>query len=158
MSEFALLIKGEFQEVRNYETRPENIPHKSVEWFPVVRELGEEDRSVQNDTYVIRTPDPSTLPEGVPMSIAKYQFFQQLAVMRLISEEEAEDAVAAGVIPVTMAALIEQLPTDKQFSARMLIKGAVTFDRLHPLTKTVAALFGWTEEQVDDLFRAARKL
>ena len=158
MSEFALLIGGQLREVRELPDRPENIDHKQIEWFPVLREYGEPFSGVENGSYVFRTPDPATLPPPVPESIADWQFFQQLAVMELITEEEAERAVAPGDIPGTILALIDQLPEEAQFPARIKLKGAVTFRRENELTQTIAQLYGFSDEQVDDLFRSAGAL
>lgn len=158
MAEFALLMAGQFKEFRFYEARPDDIPHKSVEWFPVLREYGEPFEGVDNDQYVVRTVDPATLPPPVPETISDRQFFQQLAILELISEDEAEEAVAAGVLPATLAALVDQLPASQQFPARMLLKGATTFQRNHPMTGVIAQLYGFTSAQVDDLFRAAAAL
>lgn len=158
MSEFALVVDGQLRETRELAERPVDIPHKKIEWFPVVRSYGEPFNGVVDDEYVFRTVDPSTLPAPVPDAISDWQFFQQLATMNLLSKEEAENAVAIGEIPTTILALVEQLPEEMQFPARMKLKGAVTFRRNNDLTQTIAQLYGFSSEQVDDLFRAASEL
>lgn len=158
MSEFALVVSGQLLETRNLPERPPNIEHKSVEWFPVVREYGESFTGVDGDSYVFRTVDPATLPAPVPQSISDRQFFQQLAIQDVITEQEAENAVAIGEIPAAMTALIEMLPEQARFDARMTLKGATVFERHHEMVDTIAWLYGWTSEQVDDLFRAAGAL
>jgi hypothetical protein len=40
----------------------------------------------------------------------------------------------------------------------MKLCGAVEFDRTHPLTLELAAAMGWTEGQVEDLWRQAATL
>lgn len=35
MMQFALFINGAFVETRDFPDKPENIPHKNVEWYPV---------------------------------------------------------------------------------------------------------------------------
>lgn len=67
MAEFALVMGGEFREVRAFSERPSDIPHKQVQWFPVVRQEGDAFQGVVNDTYLIVTPppvepDPGLLP------------------------------------------------------------------------------------------------
>lgn len=98
------------------------------------------------------------LPEPVPHSISDRQFFQQLAVLGKITEAEAEAAVATGEIPAAMLALVDQLPAEQQFPARMLLKGATVFEYSHPMTSTIASLYDWNETQKADLFRAAAVL
>lgn len=158
MNEFALYIGGVFVELRRYDTRPADIAHKSVAWYPVVREYGVPGSTLENGTHYIRTVDPATLPAPVPSSISDRQFFQQLAVQKLITEAEAEDAVAPGTIPASLAALIEFLPEQARHPARMLLKGATVFDRDHEMTDTIAWLYGFDTAAVDDLFRSAAAL
>jgi len=90
--------------------------------------------------------------------VSDRQFFQALAMGGKITEAEAEAAVATGTIPADMAALVDQLPADQQFNARMLLKGATTFRSDHPLSDMLAGLYGWSEEQKLDLFRVAAQL
>lgn len=158
MAEFALCVGGVLQEFRQLPERPEHIPHKSITWFPVVREYGGPFEGVENDTYVVRTVDPATLPPPVPMAISDRQFFQQLAMMGVITPDDAEAAVATGTLPPAMVELVALLPEQAQFPARMLLKGATTFYRHHEMTDTIAWLYGWSSDQIDSLFRDASVL
>lgn len=90
--------------------------------------------------------------------VSDRQFFQALAMGGKITEAEAEAAVATGTIPADMAALVDQLPPDQQFTARMLLKGATTFRSDHPLSDMLADLYGLSGEQKLDLFRVAAEL
>lgn len=92
------------------------------------------------------------------ITISDRQFFQALALNDLITQDEAEAAVATGTIPAAMAALVEQLPAEQQFGARMLLKGATAFRSDHPLTDALAALYAWSPEQKLALFQAASQL
>lgn len=94
----------------------------------------------------------------VPTEISDRQFYQQLAIEDVITQSEALSAVQTGAIPGALASVIDAMPVDQQFGARMLIGGAVTFERAHPLTTTVAAAIGWSAERVDDFFIAAARL
>lgn len=94
----------------------------------------------------------------VPAIISDRQFFQQLAVMGEITEEEAEDAVATGAIPAVLLSLVDTLPAEQRFAARMMLRGATQFSRSHPFIDFLAAQHGWSSAQVDDLFRAAAAL
>lgn len=105
------------------------------------------------EPYVATEP-----PVVVPAEISDRQFFQQLAVMGLITEGEAIAAVATGTLPAALAAFVDQLPTEQQFAARMALQGATTFLRTNPLVETFGRMQGMTSTQIDDLWIAAAKL
>lgn len=94
----------------------------------------------------------------VPPGISDRQFFQALAMNGLISEVEALAAVKTGDMPAAINAFVASLPTEEQFAAKMLLSGATTFLRDHPLTNAFGALYGMTPEQIDDLWRQAASL
>jgi hypothetical protein len=105
------------------------------------------------------TPDAiQPTPAPVPPEISDRQFFQQLAVQGLISQDEALAAVKTGDIPVALRLVIERLPPGRQFEATMFISGATTVQRSHPLTVAIGGACGWTIDQIDGLFRAAAEL
>lgn len=91
----------------------------------------------------------------VPAEISDRQFFQQLAVMGLITEDEAIAAVATGTLPPAMVGFIDQLPAEQRFAARMALQGATTFLRSNPLVATFGAMQGMTSDDIDNLWRAA---
>lgn len=95
---------------------------------------------------------------NVPQTISDRQFFQQLAIAGVISQEEALAAVKTGDIPAALSGFIAALPDAARFNAEMLLSGATLFQRAHPLTDAIAAAQGMTPEQVDDFFRAAAAL
>lgn len=102
---------------------------------------------------------PPTSPTEPVREISRRQFFQQLAVVNIISNAEALSAVGQGVIPEPLQIIIDQLPDENaKFNAQMLIVGASTFQRSHPLVETVRLLLGWTVEQTDEFFINAAKL
>ena len=104
-------------------------------------------------------PDPYVPPpEPVPATISDRQFFQQLAIAKVISQEEALAAVKTGDIPSALSGFIAALPDAARFNAEMLLSGATLFQRAHPLTDAIAAAQGMKPEQVDDFFRAAAAL
>lgn len=107
---------------------------------------------VYNGTAIV---DNSFIP--VPQLISDRQFFQQLAIAGIITEEEALAANAA-VIPSAILTIINGLPAEIQFSVKMLISGATVFEREHPMTEAIGAAYGWTANQIDDFFRAAAQL
>lgn len=73
MNDFALLVYGVLQRISRYDARPENIPHKGVEWHPVVRETGPAFQGLVGDNWVIRAPDPSTIPPSPDQITASVQ-------------------------------------------------------------------------------------
>ncbi|MEN5279255.1 hypothetical protein ABE527_20245, partial [Brucella sp. TWI432] len=90
---------------------------------------------------------------------SRRQFFQYLAVLEIISRQEALAALQSGAIPAPLQAIIDQLPTeDDRFQAQMFIIGAQNFNRLHPLSETVRLSLGWSVEQKDDFWREAYEL
>jgi hypothetical protein len=102
--------------------------------------------------------DVPAAPDLVPAVISDRQFYQQLAVMGLITQSEALAAVKVGTVPATLQGFIDALPSDQQFAAEMHVAGAVAFRRDHPLTAALAAVMGWTSDQVDQLWIAAAQL
>ncbi len=105
-----------------------------------------------------RFVSPEVETGSVPEEISDRQFFQQLSIMGLISEEEAEAAVSTGTLPPAMLVFIGQLPTEQQFPARMLLKGATSFRRSNPFVSEFGAMQGMTSSEIDDLWRAAAAL
>jgi hypothetical protein len=97
-------------------------------------------------------------PPPVPRSISDRQFFQQLAMQAVISQDDALAAVRTGTIPAPLQHLIDGLPADQQFAATMIVSGATIFERNHPLTSAIGTRYGWSSGQVDDFFRAAGAL
>ncbi|MFN3892008.1 MAG: hypothetical protein ACK4MV_16555 [Beijerinckiaceae bacterium] len=92
----------------------------------------------------------------VPRVISDRQFFHQLAVMGIITKQEAKDAVRTGAIPAVMQAIIDGIEDeDEHFAAEMLLSGAVEFRRDHPLVNVFAQAMDMASSQVDDFFRSA---
>jgi len=124
-------------------------------FFGVVTDTGD-----IGDIYVdghFQKPELIIISE-VPKIISDRQFYQQLAVLQLITEDDALAAVMTGTIPPALQALVDVLPTEQQFSAKMLLSGAVEFQRQHPLTLAFGQALGWTSEQLDQLWTDASKL
>lgn len=97
-------------------------------------------------------------PPPVPASISDRQFFQQLAIVGLITQADALAAVRTGTVPTKLQSLLGALPTEGQFSAEMLLCGATVFERAHPLTVQLGHAQGMDDAQLDDFFRAAAAL
>jgi len=124
-----------------------------VQWCSRVGETAE----VQEDKVVV-TVDYAATPDQRPETISDRQFFQQLAIQGEVTEEEAIAAVATGALPQRLIDVVSGLPAEQQFAANMLLKGARSFNRSHPMVAMLGEEFGWTEAQIDDLWRAAFEL
>lgn len=93
-----------------------------------------------------------------PDEISRRQFFQLLAIKTIITQDDAVAAAGGGVIPPALLALIEQLPAEDQFSAKMLLSSAQTFHRSHPFTAAIGEFYGMSSADIDDFWSAARQL
>lgn len=141
MTEYALLIDSQFQEIRRYEVQPVDIPHKGVTWHPVVREYGEPFTGLENGNWVIRTVDPATLPPPVPYSITPRQCRLLLLQQGLMPQVEAMIAQSTDDVKITWEYALE-------------------FRRDDPILNTFAANLQppLTSEQIDQFFIAAAQL
>lgn len=147
--------------VTNVVETPEGWSPESTSWQPptgsiaVVSDAGE-----VGDIYELGSFHKPSHPEPVfvPQVISDRQFYQQLAVMGIITEAEALAAVKTGDIPASFLGVVNALPSDQKFAAEMLLSGAVSFIRTHPLTITFGFAFGWMPEQIDQLWIEASKL
>lgn len=101
---------------------------------------------------------PLPEPPAPPIhTISDRQFFQQLALEGIITEDQALASNAA-VIPPPLLAIIDAMPVEQQFAAKMLVSGATVYERNHPMTAAIGAAYGWGDAQIDDFFRAASTL
>lgn len=100
----------------------------------------------------------AALPPPPPQQISDRQFFQQLAIQGVITEDEALAAVQTGAIPASMMPAISALATDEQFAAKMAVSGDTVFVRGDPMTEAIRVLMGWTPAQTDALWVAAAAL
>lgn len=120
---------------------------------------GEERDATPEEKAEIRATQVSVaMPDPVPHSISDRQFFHILAVDGLITQAEALAAVKTGDAPVAFETFIASLPESERFNARMLLEGATTFRRDHPLTIAFGSMYGLTPGEIDDLWRRAAVL
>lgn len=106
------------------------------------------------------TMEAPPVAEVLFASISDRQFFEALASdpYNLITEEEAEEAVATGAIPGVMQAVIDVLPADQRFKTRMLLRGATTFERGNPLVEVFGASQGMNATAINDFWQFAGSL
>lgn len=140
MNEYALLVGGVFNEVRYYAEKPVDIPHKYMTWHDVVRRYGAVDwQGLENNNWVIQTPDPATLPPPVPSSITPRQ-------CRLILLQQG------------LLASVEAMILEQGEAARVTWEYALEFQRTDPLLNRLAAALSFTDEQIDQFFIAAAQI
>ncbi|CAM5767195.1 hypothetical protein [Bosea minatitlanensis] len=83
---------------------------------------------------------PFVEPFALPDDISRRQFAQGLAELGLIAEADAEEWTANGTLPAAILALVDALPAEQRFPARMLVRGATKFEFSHPLAEAFAGL------------------
>jgi hypothetical protein len=104
-------------------------------------------------------PDPHVPPPEFFPIISDRQFFQALAMAGAITQDEALAAVQTGGIPEVMQTYIDSITDpDKQFAVRMVLSGATQFERDNPLVDEFGHALGWSDEQIDELWRTAAAL
>lgn len=91
MQSYVLLMEGVRADIRQLPERPPHIPHKYVEWYPLAYEYGDSWEGIDGDRYVIRNPDPATLPPQVPLQVSPRQ--ARLALLAIGKLEQANAAV-----------------------------------------------------------------
>ncbi len=128
-------------------------PYHIVDGDPLFSEASSAAASL-GEALPFEPPSPPQ-PEPPPADISDRQFAQGLAELALITEAEAEDWVAAGTLPPPLVALVNQLPAEERFPARMLLRGATRFEFSHPLAEAFAQLADppWSAAQREAFWR-----
>ena len=139
MSEYALLIDNEFKEIRSYETKPQDVEHKKITWHDVVREYGTPFEGLENNIWVIRTVDPSTIPPTVPNSVTPRQVRLLLLQQNLLTD-------------------VETMISQQDEATRITWEYASEFRRDDPLLNQLAVNLNLTQEQLDQFFIAASQI
>lgn len=91
MQSYVLVMEGVRVDIRQLPERPPHIPHKYVEWYPLAYEHGDEWEGIDSDRYVIRKPDPATLPPSIPNAISPRQV--RLALLSIGKLSAANEAI-----------------------------------------------------------------
>lgn len=142
--------------VIDYDDVPERAPPGFPDGYIAIASEAVSPGWILRDGALVDPAPPA--PSLVPQTISDRQFFQQLAVQGIITQDEALAAIGPGTLPAALGALVSNLPAEQQFPASMLLKGAVQFERQHPMVAVLGQAFGWTSDQIDDLWRAASRL
>jgi len=92
--------------------------------------------------------------------ISDRQFAQALALDGIITEAEALAWAARGDLPEAMSDALTEIPDagGQRFGAHMLLAGATTFERDHPLTGQLGGLLGYDAAALDALWSRAANL
>ncbi|MBB4102396.1 hypothetical protein [Allorhizobium borbori] len=115
--------------------------------------------NAETDTYEDVEDDFEIAEVVIPSPpISDRQFFHQLAIDGRISEAEALAAVATGTLPAAVETIVSGLSSVDQFSARMLMTGATSFHRDHPLVIVFATAIGMDADGLDEFWSAASEL
>ena len=113
-----------------------------------------QDRGGKPVLVPITIPTP---PPPMPTQITNRQYYQQLAIMGPITQQEAADAVV-GTPPPTILGYISSLPQAQQFDAEMFFKGGTIYDRHAALLTGLATYMGWSNSFMDTLWEEGSKL
>lgn len=161
---FAIHLASQDAEISSLYSASDYTMHKynSIEYLGTDTIKDRDGNDVEVDTVKVLVVGDIFTDKGLtaafPVEISKRQFYQQLAVEGLITEAEALTVIQSGVLPAAMEAFILQLPSDMQFSTRMLLAGAQTFERGHAMSQALEAHMDFTEAQVDQIWVDASKL
>lgn len=97
--------------------------------------------------------EPDPLDYYVPERISDRQFFQQAAILGIITQAEALAAVQTGTIPPVLQSIVDGIQdASEKFAATLLLAGATVFERNHPFTNAVGVALGWSSQQIDQFF------
>lgn len=155
---FALIRKSDNVTVQQWSAIPSRIEYGVQPDGTALVRIDGAQSGWGDGTYTIGAYSWTVPDAGPPDVITDRQFYQQLAVQSIITQDEALAAVGPGTLPQTLVNLIAQLPTGSQFDARMKLVAAVQFHRSAALTDTLRQLFGWSNDQLDTFWRAAAAL
>ncbi|ACK84652.1 hypothetical protein [Methylorubrum extorquens] len=154
------LTESEWPQVERFVRRNDAIPAEAVE-------ISEADRAaIVSAPQFHRWGRTQLTAMAIPAStlavppIADRQFARALAPAGSITEAEVEAWVGPGEIPAAMEAALSLIPDagGQRFGARMMLRGATTFERCHPLTEQLGALLGYDAAALDALWTRAAAL
>lgn len=106
----------------------------------------------------LEATDPSVIAFGTPPlpDISPRQFYQQLAVQGLITQDEA--LAANNTIPSELAVLVSKLDQSIQFATKMKLLSAESFKITDSDTLAIASAYGWSPTQLQAFWTAASDL
>lgn len=120
-------------------------------------DLSPQIRAALDTLIAVHNPEAAA-DAPIPQEVSDRQLAAALAQGGHISWDEAKAWVGPGVIPAALAEIVSNLPSPDKEHAELMLIGATTYKRLHPVTTQLAVGMGWSAEQVDDLWRLASTL
>lgn len=139
MNDYALLINGNIERIERRESRPPDIPHKGVKWYPVVNETGKEFYGLIGDNWVIRVPKVDHSIVHVPAFVSPRQIRILLLQKGLLEK-------------------VENLISQQDELTKITWEYALEFRRDDPLLNSLIENLKLTKEQVDTFFIEASKI
>lgn len=134
MAEYALLIDDVFKEIRQYDVKPPDIPHKNITWYEVVREYSENPTTgIKDGKWVIQLLDYSNLPPEVPNVVSPRQ-------VRIILHRK------------NLLANVEAMIATQDEEIQIAWNHALEFRRDDPLLNQLSLNLNLTQEQLDQFF------
>lgn len=138
-NDYAMFDNGQFKGIFRLSEKP-NLPGKPYrKYYEVKNEYGPDFEGLEDGYYVIRHPDPGTLPPPVPYAVTPRQ--ARIALLNI------------GKLPDVNAAIQASTEADK-----ITWEYALEITREDPLVVIFGNELGFTPAQIDDLFRAASAL
>ena len=122
--------------------------------------FGRENLSAEDNARldeVIAAHDPALT--AVPYEVSRRQFYQALAELGYITQDEAKLAMASPSYTLnTLKAHVSALDGNDQFAAEMRLLGAIVVSRYESMIEAYLSGLGLARGEIDDLFRYAAKV
>lgn len=138
-NDFAMLDYGVFQGILRLSEKPELLGKPYREFYPVKHEYGPDFEGLENGYWVVRHPDPGSMPAPVPYSVTPRQF--RLALLDIGRLSEVDAAINASTE-----------------ANKIAWEYAVAINRDDPLVAFLGTELNFTSDEIDNLFRAAEVL
>jgi len=94
----------------------------------------------------------------VPENLSRMQFYAQLAISGIVTKAEAVAGIKGVLPPIIQSAINQIASADEQFIAQMYLSGSEKISRHGPVVTTLATANGWTDTQLDNIWKAAAAL
>lgn len=138
------------------------VEHPALGWMPHTVVDGSGDAEMQalwDALEVVEIPDAALPPPPVPQSVTDIQFALACVSAGLMTAQEAEDWVGAGVLPSGVTAALAAITDPQTLAAvRIRIRGARVIERSNLVIDLLQQHLGLTSQQVDAVFVAAAAL
>jgi hypothetical protein len=97
-------------------------------------------------------------PSTSIITITRQQYFNQLAKQGIITQQDADNALA-GNLPDSMLDILNTIENmTSRFSANRMLSTGEGFYKEQPILYYIGNGYGMTEQQTNELFEAARSL